>query len=215
MKIAVIYCTFLKSILDFEEAATEALMAIIKGTKKQQEFEREALPHMDLLYNFARRMTNNASDADDLVQETYLKAFRFWDKYEKGTNIRAWLFRILKNSYINRYRKETKEPETLDYDYVKNFYNTVRHEGTDPNDLQESVFGNLLDDDVAEAVASLPEDFRTVVILCDIEGLTYEEIAEFVDCPLGTVRSRLHRGRKLLRSMLFQYAKKRGYVAND
>ena len=190
-------------------------MPIVKAPKKQREFEREALPHMDLLYNFARRMTNSSSDADDLVQETYLKAFRFWDKYEKGTNIRAWLFRILKNSYINRYRKETKEPETVDYDQVKNFYNTVRHEATDPNDLQESVFGNLLDDDVAGAVASLPEDFRTVVILCDIEGLTYEEIAEFVDCPLGTVRSRLHRGRKLLRSMLFQYAKKRGYVAND
>jgi RNA polymerase sigma-70 factor (ECF subfamily) len=190
-------------------------MPIIKTTKKQREFEREALPHMDLLYNFARRMTNSSSDADDLVQETYLKAFRFWDKYEKGTNIRAWLFRILKNSYINRYRKETKEPETVDYDQVKNFYNTVRHEATDPNDLQESVFENLLDDDVADAVGSLPEDFRTVVILCDIEGLTYEEIAEFVDCPLGTVRSRLHRGRKLLRSMLFQYAKKRGYVAND
>lgn len=190
-------------------------MAFSKSSEKQREFEREALPHMDLLYNFALRMTNNAADADDLVQETYLKAYRFWDKYEKGTNIRAWLFRIMKNSYINRYRKESKEPETVDYDEVKAFYNTVRDESSDANDLQESLFGNLLDDDVASAVASLPDDFRTVVILCDIEGLTYEEIAEFVEIPLGTVRSRLHRGRKLLRSRLIEYAKNRGYVAND
>lgn len=190
-------------------------MAISQNNEKQREFEREALPHRDLLYNFALRMTYNPADADDLVQETYLKAYRFWDKYEKGTNIRAWLFRILKNSYINRYRKETKEPETVDYDDVKNFYNSIRGESVGSNDLQEILFSNLLDDDVAKAIASLPDDFRTVVILCDIEGLTYEEIAEFVDCPLGTVRSRLHRGRKLLRAQLLDYAKKRGYVAED
>jgi RNA polymerase sigma-70 factor (ECF subfamily) len=183
--------------------------------EKQREFEREALPHRDFLYNYALRMTNNVANAQDLAQETYLKAYRFWEQYEKGTNIRAWLFRIMKNSYINRYRKEAKEPDTVDYDEVKEFYNTIRAEGSDPNDLQEAVFGNLLDDDVTNAVASLPEDFRTVVILCDIEGLTYEEIAEFVDIPLGTVRSRLHRGRKILRDKLFQYAKKRGYVAED
>ena len=155
------------------------------------------------------------ADVEDLVQETYLKAYRFWDKYEPGTNIRAWLFRIMKNSYINRYRKEAKEPDTVDYDEIKNFYASIRDDSADPNDLQESLFGNLLDDDVATAVSSLPEDFRTVVILCDIEGLTYQEIAEFVDCPLGTVRSRLHRGRKLLRGKLLQYAKKRGYVPEN
>jgi RNA polymerase sigma-70 factor (ECF subfamily) len=182
---------------------------------KQREFEREALPHMDLLYNYALRTTNNAADADDLLQDTYLKAFRFWDKYEKGTNIRAWLFRIMKNSYINRYRKEVKEPGKVDYDEVKDFYNSIRDDSTKANDLQESVFGNLLDDDVAKAIAELPEDFRTVVILCDIEGLPYEEIAQFVECPLGTVRSRLHRGRKLLRARLMEYARKRGYVAED
>ena len=190
-------------------------MAIFGRNAKQREFEREAIPHMSLLYNYALRMTNNSADADDLVQETYLKAFRFWDKYEKGTNIRAWLFRIMKNSYINRYRKETKEPETVDYDEIKGFYATVRDETADANDLQQSVFNTLLDDDVANAIASLPDDFRTVVILCDIEGLTYEEIAEFVDCPLGTVRSRLHRGRKLLRGKLMEYAKSRGYVSNN
>jgi RNA polymerase sigma-70 factor (ECF subfamily) len=184
-------------------------------TAKQHEFEVEALPHADLLYNYALRMTNNAADADDLVQETFLKAFRFWDKYEKGTNIRAWLFRILKNSYINRYRRESKEPDTVDYEEVQNFYNTIRDERSESSDLQESAFGQLLDDDIATAIAKLPEDFRTVVILCDIEGLTYEEIAEFLAVPLGTVRSRLHRGRSLLREKLLVYAKDRGYTVKD
>jgi RNA polymerase sigma-70 factor (ECF subfamily) len=177
-----------------------------------KEFESEAIPHMDVLYNYALRMTGNSDDANDLVQETYLKAFRFWDKYEKGTNIRAWLFRIMKNSYINRYRKESKEPETVDYNDIANFYNTIRHHYTDQNDLQEKIFGGLLEDDVARALESLPEDFRTVVILSDIEGLSYEEIAGFVDCPIGTVRSRLHRGRKMLQVKLFNFAQKHGYV---
>jgi RNA polymerase sigma-70 factor (ECF subfamily) len=186
-----------------------------KIAEKHKEFEREALPHMDLLYNFALRMTNNRADADDLLQDTYLKAFRFWDKYEQGTNIRAWLFRIMKNSYINLYRKSSKEPDTVDYDDVKDFYNSIRDDSAESNDLQESVFGNLLDDEVAQAIAELPDDFRTVVILCDIEGLPYEEIAEFVDCPLGTVRSRLHRGRKLLRQRLTEYARNRGYAVEE
>jgi RNA polymerase sigma-70 factor (ECF subfamily) len=181
-------------------------------TQKQQEFQNEALPHMDFLYNYALRMTYNSTDAEDLVQETFLKAFRFWDSYEKGTNIRAWLFRIMKNAYINRYRKEKKEPETVEYDEVENFYNSVRETASESSDLQETLYNNLLEDDVATAIAELPEDFRTVVILCDIEGLTYEEVAEFVDCPIGTVRSRLHRGRKLLRAKLLDYARKRGYV---
>ena len=182
---------------------------------KQKDFEREAVPHMDVLYNYALRMTGNPNDASDLLQETYLKAYRFWEKYEKGTNIRAWLFRIMKNSYINRYRKESKEPDTVDYDEVKNFYNTIRHESVDPNDLQERLFGNLLEDEVAKALESLPEDFKTVVILCDIEGFTYVEIADFVECPIGTVRSRLHRGRKMLQAKLFDFARKQGYIGRD
>ena len=183
--------------------------------KKHTEFEAEALPHMDVLYNFALRTTGNEDDARDLLQETYLKAYRFWDKYEKGTNIRAWLFRIMKNSYINRYRKETKEPDKVDYEDIENFYNTIRAESTDPNDLQKQLYGNLLGDEVTKALQSLPDDFRTVVILCDIEGLTYEEIAEFVECPIGTVRSRLHRGRKLLQAKLFEYAKQQGMIKGD
>jgi len=190
-------------------------MKTASQSEKQREFKREAMPHADLLYNYALRMTNNAADSDDLLQETFLKAFRFWDKYEKGTNIRAWLFRIMKNSYINRYRKESKEPDTVDYDEVQNIYSIVRGETTDASDLQEAIEKHLLDDEVAEAIASLPEEFRTVVILCDIEGLSYEEIAEFVDCPLGTVRSRLHRGRNLLRSKLLEYAKQKGYIPKN
>jgi RNA polymerase sigma-70 factor (ECF subfamily) len=180
--------------------------------QKNAEFEKEAVPHMDILYNYALRMTSNRDDAADLVQETFMKAFRFWDKYEKGTNIRAWLFRIMKNSYINKYRKETKEPDTVDYDDIQNFYNSIKAESADPNDLQRKIFGGLLEDDIAKALEALPEEFRTVVILCDIEGLSYEEIAEFVDCPIGTVRSRLHRGRRILRGMLLNYARKHGFV---
>jgi RNA polymerase sigma-70 factor (ECF subfamily) len=189
-------------------------MTAAAKTEKHKAFEHEALPHADILYNYALRMTNDPADADDLVQETFLKAFRFWDKYEQGTNIRAWLFRILKNSYINRYRKVSKEPDTVDYDEVQNFYASIRDESADPNDLQQSIFGNLLEDEVAGAISELPEDFRTVVILSDIEGLPYEEIAEFVDCPVGTVRSRLHRGRKLLRARLFAYARERGFISS-
>ena len=170
---------------------------------------------MDILYNYALRTTGNEDDARDLLQETFLKAYRFWDKYEKGTNIRAWLFRIMKNSYINRYRKETKEPDKVDYGDIENFYNTIRADYADTNDLQEKLFGNLLGDEVAKALEELPEDFRTVVILCDIEGMTYEEISEFIERPIGTVRSRLHRGRKLLQAKLFEYAKKQGIVPHD
>jgi len=182
---------------------------------RQTEFETEAVPHMDLLYNFALRTTGNEDDARDLLQETYLKAYRFWDKYEKGTNIRAWLFRIMKNSYINRYRKETREPGKVDYDDVENFYDSIRAESTDTNDLQQKLFGNLLSDEVTQALQSLPEDFRTVVILADIEGLSYEEIADFLNCPIGTVRSRLHRGRKLLQTQLLDYARERGLISLD
>jgi RNA polymerase sigma-70 factor (ECF subfamily) len=186
-----------------------------RKSEKQLQFEKEALPHTNLLYNYALRMTNSSDDAKDLLQETFLKAYRFWDRYERGTNIRAWLFRILKNSYINRYRKTTREPDTVDYDEVQNFYTSVRDAASDSNDLQENLFRNLLDDDVTKAIAELPEEFRTVVILSDIEGLTYEEIADFVDIPLGTVRSRLHRGRKILRARLFEYARSRGYATRE
>jgi RNA polymerase sigma-70 factor, ECF subfamily len=191
-----------------EKGAAKALQ------KRQSEFEAEAVPHMDVLFNFALRTTGNGDDAHDLLQETYMKAFRFWDKYEKGTNVRAWLFRIMKNSYINRYRKETREPGMVDYGDVENFYDSIRDDSTDSNDLQQKMYNNMLSDEVTQALQSLPEDFRTVVILCDIEGLTYEEISDFLNCPIGTVRSRLHRGRKMLEDMLRDYAKERGLINN-
>ncbi|MBS1514235.1 MAG: sigma-70 family RNA polymerase sigma factor [Bacteroidetes bacterium] len=169
------------------------------------------MPHIKLLHNYAYRMTNNQLDADDLVQETYLRAFRFFHKFERGTNCKAWLFRIMKNLYINNYRKAQKEPGKVDYEEVENFFDSIRSEKIDSNDLQQKVFSNLLDDELLIALNSLQDDFKTVVILCDLEGLSYEEIAEFLNCPVGTVRSRLHRGRKLLQMKLMDYARKKGY----
>jgi len=197
------------------ENDTDSAVDTEKLRQRHLDFEREALPHMDALYNFALRMTGDPDDADDLLQETYLKAYRFFDKFEAGTNCKAWLFRIMKNSFITIYRKSSKEPDKVGYEDVEEFYHTIRAESADPNDLEEKLFSNLLDDDVSRALESLPEEFRTVVILCDIEEFTYEEIAEFVECPIGTVRSRLHRGRKMLRAKLLQYAKDRGYADAD
>jgi RNA polymerase sigma-70 factor, ECF subfamily len=197
------------------------MLPVIKGNidpnerQKYIDFEKEALPHMNALYNFALRMTGDADDADDLVQETYLKAFRFFDKFEKGTNAKAWLFRILKNSYINEYRKVKKEPNKVDYDDIENFYENIKSADVKSNHMVEDVFNNLLDDEISSAISSLPEDFRTVIILSDIEGFTYEEIADFVDCPIGTVRSRLHRARKMLYVRLHKYAQEKGYVKKD
>ncbi|MBN1301540.1 MAG: sigma-70 family RNA polymerase sigma factor [Melioribacteraceae bacterium] len=177
-----------------------------------KEFEREALPHVDALYNFAYKMTGDSDDADDLVQETFLKAFRFFDKFEKGTNCKAWLFRIMKNSFINDYRKNTKQPGKVDYDDVQNFYENIKASDVKTEHLEADVYANLMDDDVSKALDSMPEDFRTVIILSDVEGFTYEEIAEFIDCPVGTVRSRLHRARKMLYTKLFDYAKENGFI---
>jgi RNA polymerase sigma-70 factor, ECF subfamily len=177
------------------------------------EFEKEAVPYMDAVYNFALRMTGDEDDADDLVQETFLKAFRFFDKFEKGTNCKAWLFRIMKNSYINDYRKHTKEPDKVDYEDVQNFYETIKSDEVDSDHYEQDAFTNLLDDEISNALTQLPEDFRTVIILSDIEGFTYEEISDFVDIPVGTVRSRLHRARKMLYAQLYDYAKDRGFVS--
>ncbi|WP_073067425.1 MULTISPECIES: sigma-70 family RNA polymerase sigma factor [Fodinibius] len=179
--------------------------------QKQEDFEEEIIPHLDAMYNFALRLTSDPSDAEDLVQDTIVKAFRFFSSYEKGTNAKAWLFRILKNSYINNYRKKSKKPSQVDYDEVSTFYETIRAERTDTSDLEDKMFRELIDDDISNALDELPEDFRTVVLLCDVEGFTYEEIANMLDVPIGTIRSRLHRGRNLLKAQLMEYAKKRGY----
>ncbi len=196
-----------EELIEVEEdiASTEEL------EKRKEDFEKEAMPHINLLQNYAYRMVGNRLDADDLIQETYLRAFRFFNKFEKGTNCKAWLFRIMKNLFINDYRKSQKQPGKVDYGEIENFFESIKSDKLDTNDLQEKVFSNLLDDDLTTALNSLQDDFKTVVILCDLEGLSYEEIAEFVQCPIGTVRSRLHRGRKLLQQKLYHYAKEKGY----
>lgn len=184
-------------------------------TRKQSEFNDEMLPHLDSLYNFGLRLTSDPIDAEDLVQDTIVKAFRFFSSYERGTNAKAWLFRILKNSYINGYRKKTKNPQQVDYDEVAVFYETIRAAHTDSSNLEHNMYRQLMDDDLSRALNNIPEDFRTVVLLCDVEDFTYEEIANMLDVPIGTIRSRLHRGRNLLRAHLVDYASKRGYIQNS
>ncbi len=180
--------------------------------QKYEDFHSEALPHMDALYNFALKMTNDTDEADDLVQETFLRAFRFFDKFEKGTNSKAWLFSIMKNTFINEYRKTAREPNKVDYDDIQNFYENIKAYEVKSQHVQEDAFSSLLDDEVSEAIAKLPEDFRTVIILSDIEGFSYDEIADFIDSPVGTVRSRLHRARKMLYTTLYDYGKDKGYI---
>ncbi len=198
---------------EFDLEISEEVEQISEEELKQRkkDFDAEAMPHMNLLHNYAYKITGNQLDADDLLQETFLRAFRFFDKFEKGTNCKAWLFRIMKNLFINKYRKNQKEPGKVDYGEIENFFDNIRSDKIDSTDLQEKVFSNLMDDEMTNALNSLQDDFKTVVILCDLEGLSYEEIADFVQCPIGTVRSRLHRGRKMLQQKLYDYAKQRGY----
>lgn len=187
----------------------------VEQKKLYADFERQAIPHMDALYNYAIKMTGDSDDASDLIQDTYLKAFRFFDKFEQGTNCKAWLFRIMKNTFINNYRKSAKEPDKVDYEDVENFYENIKASNTDSAHLEKDIYDNLLDDELSQAISSLPEDFRTVVILADIEGFSYDEIADFIDIPVGTVRSRLHRARKMLFTTLYDYAGKKGYLAKE
>lgn len=178
-------------------------------------FNKEFLPHIDALYTFAYHLTYNEDDANDLVQETFLKAYRFIQSYEQGTNAKAWLFKILKNGFINDYRKKTKEPNKVDYEDIVNYHDQedTRHVGT--VDLRQEVFEGIMGDEVTKAVNSLPVDFRTVILLCDIEGFSYEEIAKIINIPIGTVRSRLHRARNMMKEQLKEYAKNFGYKETD
>lgn len=183
--------------------------------KKYDAFENEIVPHTDSLKSFALKMTNDPDDAEDLVQDTLLKAFRFFDKFEKGTNAKAWLFQIMKNSFINNYRKSNKESNKVDYEDVQNFYETIKPDDVKMKHYEGDAFSNILDDEIANALSVLPDDFRTIVFLSDIEGYSYEEIADFMDCPIGTVRSRLHRARKMLYALLYQYAQNNGFVDSN
>ncbi len=174
-------------------------------------FEKELFPHMEALKTFAYHLTYNEDDADDLVQETYLKAHKFIENYDSGTNAKAWLFKILKNAYINEYRKKVRRPTKVDLDDLVSI-----REGEEPNratfhDLRQEIFDNTLGDEVTLAMNSLPVEFRTVILLCDIENFTYEEIAKITELPIGTVRSRLFRARNMLKDKLKLYATKMGY----
>ncbi len=175
-------------------------------------FQKEMIPHMSLLYNYALRLTNNEDDAKDLIQDTFLKAYRFIDKYQHDTNAKAWLFRILKNSFINNYRKNSRTPDQVEYSEVEEFVDLMRDQSVPSTDLRRDMYDNLLGDDVVRAMESLNEEFRTIIILSDLEEMTYEEIAEILEIPLGTVRSRLHRARKAMQEKLYSFAVKHGYI---
>jgi RNA polymerase sigma-70 factor (ECF subfamily) len=179
--------------------------------EKHHVFNNEFMPLMDAAYNFAFRLTLDEDDAKDLVQDTYLKAFRFITSFQQGTNAKAWLFRILKNSFINEYRKKSKQPSKVDYQEVEQVYNSEDAQMNLTTDLRVDVLHGMIGDEVANALNSLAIDFRTVIILCDIEGFTYEEMAKILDIPIGTVRSRLHRARNILKEKLRDYVKNSGY----
>jgi RNA polymerase sigma-70 factor (ECF subfamily) len=178
------------------------------------DFDSQVMPYLDSLYNTAYRMTRSAEDAEDLVQETYFKAYKYYDKFEEGTNLKAWLFKILKNTFINNYRKKKLEPRSVDFAEIEDsFERIVRRDNTlDAADPEAEYFHGVLDDDVKRALESLPYDYRMVVVLADLEDFSYKEIAEILDCPVGTVMSRLYRGRKLLEKALLRYARQHGYI---
>lgn len=178
-----------------------------------EEFDSIVISQSAALKSFALKMTNDEDEAEDLLQDTLLKAFRFFDKFEKGTNAKAWLFQIMKNTFINNYRKTSKEPYKIDYEDVQNFYETIKADEVKTQHFQGDAFSDILDDELTDALSKLPDDFRTIVFLSDIEGYSYEEIANFVDCPIGTVRSRLHRARKMLYSLHYNYAYDKGFVS--
>jgi RNA polymerase sigma-70 factor (ECF subfamily) len=180
---------------------------------KRKAFEVEALPHMDALYRTALRMLKNQSDAEDLVQEAFAKAYRFWDKFEPGSNCRAWLFKIMTNIFINDYRSKSRSPVSVNVDEIDDYYLYKQMESLDQDgDPEQTLFSKIFDDDVKKAIEELPDDFKMVVILSFLEGFSYQEIAEITDLQLGTVKSRLHRGRKLLQKKLYEYAIKNGYI---
>jgi RNA polymerase sigma factor (sigma-70 family) len=182
-------------------------------TDKQKDdiFHGEFMPHINSMYNFAYRLTMDGDDAKDLLQDTYLKAYRFIESFQQGTNAKAWLFRILKNSFINDYRKKSKEPSKVDYQEVESYYNSEEVDRQITPDLRVEALQDMIGDEISDALNSLDVDFKTVIILADLEEFKYDEMAKILDIPIGTVRSRLHRARNLLKEKLSEYAKKMGY----
>ena len=179
---------------------------IISKAEKDTVYNEHFMPHADALYGFALKLVFDADEAKDLLQETFLKAYRFFDYYEQGTNAKAWLFRILKNTFINDYRKKSKQPHKVDYSEIEDYY-----KDNGAVDLKNEATRDAVGDDVTIAINDLPSEFRTAIILCDLEDFTYEEMSKILDIPIGTVRSRLHRARNMLKNKLREYASKKGY----
>jgi len=184
---------------------------------KGWDFEAAAMPFVDSLYNTAYRMTRNAEDAEDLVQESYLKAYKYYDKFQEGTNFKAWLFKILKNTFINNYRRRQQRPPQSDFAEIEESFETqvsdeVRRRIKSP---EEELLEDVLDEDVQRALDELPTDYRMAVLLADLEGFSYKEIAEILELPVGTVMSRLYRGRKLLEASMLSYARDHGYLRDN
>ncbi len=189
------------------------------NSEERKAYQEEAVPHIDALYGTALRLTKSESDAEDLIQETMLKAFRYFDKYENGTNCKAWLFKIMHNTFINRYRKKQKRKEYL----IDDDYRPLQERAEAPEhtpfhedfDSEEQLYFKMFGDEVKEALEQVPVDFRMVVLLADLQDFAYKEIAEIMDCPIGTVMSRLYRGRRMLQDELTEYAKAEGYISPE
>ncbi|MXW42929.1 MAG: sigma-70 family RNA polymerase sigma factor [Acidimicrobiia bacterium] len=183
----------------------------------QATFSDQAMIYMDQLYSAARRMTRNVADAEDLVQETYLRAYRGFSNFKEGTNLRAWLFRILTNAFINSYRSKQRKPQSVNLDHTEDLY---MHQKLGSNiqkalniSAEEVLMESITETEIVQALESLPEEYRITVLLADVEGFAYKEVAEILEVPIGTVMSRLHRGRKTLQKRLSEFGKTRGYVA--
>lgn len=182
--------------------------------KRQEQFKKEMMPYADALFNYAMYLSSDREQSSDLLQDTYIKAYRFFDSFERGTNAKAWLYRIMKNTFINEYRRIHRQPDIVEFDEHITPYQ-MSHTSEGMNDLRDKMESRMFDDEMAGAIAALPEKFRSVIVLRDIEEMPYEEIAEALAIPIGTVRSRLHRARSILYSKLKDYARARGYAVGD